>query len=100
MTPAHAHGVVVPEDELVVTGAQLVRRLDGSEETESCLNESKVAASSSVARRDGTEEERSANMKRKERDFMILAVARRWRRFSAYVEILNNDCGLCWRGLH
>lgn len=100
VTPVHEHGDVVSEEELGASGAQLVRRPDGSEEMESCLNESKAVASSSVARRDGTEEERSVSMKRQERYFMILAVARRWRKFSAYVKILNNDCGLIWRGLH
>jgi hypothetical protein len=78
VTPVHEHGDVVSEEELAASGAQLVRRPDGSEEMESCLNESKVVASSSVAKRDGTEEEKSVSMKRKkERYFMILAVGRR-----------------------
>lgn len=77
VTPVHEHGGLVSEEELGASGAQLVRCPDGSEEMESCLNESKVVASSSVARRDGREEERSVSMKRKERDFMILAVGRR-----------------------
>lgn len=67
VTPAHAQGGVELEEELVVIVAQLVRWPDRSEEMESCLKESKVVASSSVARRHGTEDERSASMKRKER---------------------------------
>jgi hypothetical protein len=67
VTPAHAHGGVMLEEELVVSVAQLVRWPDGSEEMESCLKESKVVASSSVARRHGAEDESSVSMNKKER---------------------------------
>lgn len=74
VTAAHVQGGVASEEELVAGGAQERRPPEGSAEMESRLNESKAAASSSVASGEGRKEERSVSAKRKEGDLMILVI--------------------------